>query len=349
MVYFFKLKSIRLVAYALLLVGVNCPDSTAQTVPMSQYHVSPIYVNPALVGSVRFPSFSFHHRSQWNNYSNSLPISIASVVYPIIQKYPRRFTRGGVGLMCAREVAGMKGWLSKTDLRFAAAYNLPVGNKLDHVISMGVSAGYVKQRIEPRGVQWGSQYDADLGYVSSATPSVNFVSSQVNYATVEAGVIWSYHTYKNRLLNPWQLTSGLTVSNMNRPNISFTGNEQRLSWLMKWYGGASYYTSNWKISPQALVLWNKTRSHISLGAYSQYRVSNEPNLALLGGLWYRWKDAVAVSGGVLHRNIQIALSVDLARNPTINYFTTGHAWEASLVYKLTDRKPGPSRRSIPLI
>jgi len=334
----------------LLVLGLKVE---AQQVPLSQYYVSPLNMNPALVGCSTRPFISFHHRSQWNSFSNSYPINIASIVYPIVQKYPKKTYKGGVGLQLIREVAGMQGWLKNTGVHFAGAYNLPLDYKYKHVISLGVGAAYTQKNIQAEGLKWGSQYDQEHGYSSDITPSISLDQTRLGYFSAEAGIVWTYNTFKNRLLSPWQAQSGISVSNINRPNVSFTNSEEVIPMLLKWYAGVSYSKNNWKLHPQTLVMWRGKSYHFNFGAYAQYRVSYSDykgsSTNLIGGLWYRWNDALAVSGGIQHHNIQIALSMDLSSHPTIDYLSTGQAWEASVVYTILNKKQNVGRRFTPLI
>lgn len=328
-------------------------ESIAQEVPLSQYFASPVQMNPALVGSSSHPLVIVHHRSQLNSFTNNSPINIASFIYPIIRKYPRRFNQGGLGLTLLREVNGIEGWLTSNEIQVSGAYNLPINFKQRHVLSFGVATAYRQRSIEPGKIQWGSQYDSDLGYVSSITPSVTLLNQRIGYASMQAGMIWSYNTFKNQLLNAWQWTSGVTVAQMNRPNASFTSLERRLPISIKWYGGASYTHYNWKINPQILILKQEKVLFANIGSYLEYRLgyheATQQNTLLMGGLWYRWNDAFAVSGGIVHRHIQFALSVDFSQYPTFDHVSPGNAWEASIVYTITNHTITTKRRSTPLI
>jgi type IX secretion system PorP/SprF family membrane protein len=310
-------------------------------------------LNPALVGESMHPFVTAQHRSQWGTYSNNYPINITSGVYPISEKYSGNINKGGLGLLLAREGAGMQGLLTHTELRFAGAYNLPLDYRQRHVVSLGIATGYQQRTIDLNKIQWGSQYDAELGYQPGRAPSVNIIRDRVGYVSAQAGLVWSYNSFKNTLLNRWQWTSGVAVSHLNQPNISFTDQKLELPTLVTWHGGATYTKYNWKIHPQAIVVWQQSSYHINVGAYMQYRVgrfgAQRPKTLLLGGLWYRWNDAIALSGGLLHRNIQIAFSLDFSHYPAINYTSAGEAWEVSIVYTIAAKKRNSRRRLTPLI
>ncbi|MDF9798033.1 type IX secretion system PorP/SprF family membrane protein [Catalinimonas alkaloidigena] len=326
----------------------------AQQVPVSQYFVLPINVNPALIGSSTHPLIATHHRSQWNTFSNAYPIYSASLTYPIIQKYPRRSIKGGLGLKFSREVAGAKAWLKFNEIQIAGAYNLPLDYKQQHVISFGIATSLIQRSIDPDNLQWGSQYDSEYGYDPNIVPSLNLMRQGLVYVTTEAGAVWSYNAFKNQLLSPWQWLGGISIAHMNRPDISFTNLENRLPLLLKWHTGISYAHNNWKVHPQTIMLWQDTNYHLSIGSYFQYEVlqatvRKKHKTILMGGLWYRWDDAIAVSGGVLYNNLQFAFSADFSHHPTINYSSTGYAWEASLIYTLKSHNQLTKKRYTPLI
>ncbi len=339
-----------------LLIALFCKakNCAAQQVPVSQYFVIPVNVNPALIGSYTHPQVAFHHRSQWNSFSNNYPISTASAIYPIVQEYPRRSIKGGVGVKFSREVIGAQAWLKYTDFQIAGAYNLPLDYSQHHVLSFGVATEFVQSTINPGNLQWGSQYNPKDGYDPGIAPSVNILKYNRRYMIAEAGAVWSYNVFKNQLLSPWQWLSGIAVSNINRPDISFTDQERRAPIMLKWHTGISYTSNNWRIHPQTMLLLQEQNYHLSIGTYAQYRVGapsqgRKPSTLLLVGLWYRWNDAVAVSGGILYQNLQFAFSADFSQHPTINYFSTGYAWEASLVYTLKRNKQVTRKRYTPLI
>jgi hypothetical protein len=216
-----------------------------------------------------------------------------------------------------------------------------------------VAANYLQRKISPGSSRWGSQYDATLGYDPSIAPSVTVVHNRLGYFSADAGIVWSYNSFKNTLMRPWEWISGLTISHLNRPNVSFTDLEQRLPVTLTWHGGASYRKYYWKISPQALVLWQQSRYHVNIGAYAQYQLRRtspaQPKTILMGGLWYRWGDAIALSGGLQYRNLQLAGSVDFAQYPALGYYSNSEAWEFSLVFTIPTKKSSYQRRSTPLI
>ncbi|MEM9829882.1 MAG: PorP/SprF family type IX secretion system membrane protein [Bacteroidota bacterium] len=327
--------------------------TTAQQFPLSQYYVSPINLNPALAGSSTQPLIIAQHRSQWNTSANSYPVSIASAIYPISQLYSPRVQTGGLGAALIRESTGMQGWLTHTEIQLAGAYNLPLDFRQKHVISLGISTSYLQRNLNVDNIRWGSQYDATAGYNPGIDPSVRLIRDRRGYMSAEAGIVWSYNSFKNILMSPWQWMSGLTISNMNRPDISFTDQAQSLPIAFTWHGGASYSKYYWKIHPQAMVMWQGANYHLNVGAYGQYQIRktrpNQANTILIGGLWYRWGDAIAVSGGVLHQNLQFSLSADFARSPSPGYRSAGAAWEAAIVFTVPSKKSTHHRRSTPLI
>mgnify|MGYP001791412609 CR=1 FL=1 len=320
---------------------------------MSQYYVSPININPALVGSSDLPLVTTQYRSQWNDFAYSYPINIASAIYPITQPYSPRIPVGGLGVAFVRERAGMQGWLTHTELQLAGAYNLPIDFRQKHVISLGLATSYLQRTLNFESIRWGSQYDATVGYDPSISSSVPVVRNRLGYFSADAGIVWSYNSFKNTLISPWEWTSGLTISHLNRPDVSFTDSEQQLPVTLTWHGSASYRKYYWKISPQALVLWQQSRYHINIGAYTQYQVRKnsprQPKTVVMGGLWYRWGDAVALSGGLQHHNVQLACSVDFAQYPSLGYYSVGGAWEVSLVIMIPTKNSTYQRRSTPLI
>ncbi len=339
----------------ILLLGLIASShfASAQQIPLSQYYVSPINLNPALIGTSSQPLIIAQHRSQWNTSASSYPISIASATYPINQAYSSRIQTGGLGVAFIREAAGMQGWLTHTEVQLAGAYNLPLDFRQKHVISLGISTSYLQRALNVGNIRWGSQYDATVGFDPTVAPSVQLVRDRLGYMSAEAGIVWSYNSFKNTLLRPWQWMSGLTISNMNRPDVSFTDQAQPLPITLTWHGGASYSKYYWKVQPQAMVIWRQSSYHLNIGTYGQYQIrTTRPNQAktvMIGGLWYRWGDAIAVSSGLLHRNIQISLSADFARYPSPGYRSAGAAWEAALVFTIPSKKSTHLRRSTPLI
>lgn len=337
-----------------LLLGLTaiCSVTLAQQIPMSQYYVSPINTNAALVGSSTRPMVAVQHRSQWNTAAHRYPINIASAIYPIIRPYSPRIQTGGLGVAFVRAKAGVQGWLTHTEVQLAGAYNLPLDSHQKHVISLGIATSYLQQSLDFGSIRWGSQYDPNIGYNPSIDPSVRLVRDRLGYMSVEAGIVWSYNSFKNTLMSPWQWMSGLSISNVNRPNVSFTDQARPAPITFTWHGGASYSQYYWKIHPQAIVVWQQHNYHLSIGAYGQYRIRTNKRRAeslLIGGLWYRWGDAIAVSGGVLHQGIQLAISADFSRNPGLDYYNAGTAWEVSLTFTVPSKKSSYHRRSTPLI
>ncbi|MEO0332222.1 MAG: hypothetical protein AAF223_11150, partial [Bacteroidota bacterium] len=101
------------------------------------------------------------------------------------------------------------------------------------------------------------------------------------------------------------------------------------------------------------VIWQESNYHLNIGVYGQYQIRKtkptQTKTMVIGGLWYRWGDAIAVSSGLLHQGIQFALSADFSRYPSLDYRSTGTAWEASLVFTIPSKKSTHYQRSTPLI
>src|SRR5690606_18524610 len=91
----------------------------------------------------------------------------------------------------------------------------------------------------------------------------------------DAGVFWHYGSHAGTSFMPsrgWALFSGLTVSNLNRPDESFLKDgKSKLPMLFKVHGGIDYRTSRtFKLSPSYLIMYQNGNQQYNFGTYITY-------------------------------------------------------------------------------
>ena len=331
--------------------------SMAQSAMFSQYYFSPMNVNPALLGTHPHLTAGLQHRTQWRNLANPHQASMLSVVKPVVAPGGGNHHVGGIGLSLVNESVGANRFYRSSGINLGAAYNLGLDRRRTQLLSFGLQGGFTQRRLNPGQLQWGSQYDAAIGYNPEIAPSIGAINDQVGFAAFSAGLVYYYNPSRELLLHRLSGFTGLAASNLNRPYTSFyQADKIREAIELRWHSGLEIPLSmSARLLPQLLVAYRDVEQyHINMGTYLHYSFSQLPQtddeqLQLLGGAWYRWNDSWVASAGMSYRNYLLAVSYDFNTQPVAVHAFRGGAFEVSLAYRWFTKKFIPRNFSTPMI
>lgn len=341
--------TIALVISLLLMIG----SSYAQTPTFSQFYSSALYLSPALTGLEKDVYMGMNYRSQWS--AAGIPFSTFqfSIIAPLLKPGSRTKHLGGVGATFSNDVAGPDKEFKNNTLMVSGAYNFHLNRFGNNIVSVGLQAGAVQQRVDADDMRWASQYSPDVGYDASRPGEAGSINSQVINPLLNTGVMWSYTTRGRLSTRSFSAFNGIAVSNV-MPMRSFTGEQESNMLLVKLHGGVS---SLWKrtleISPNYLIQYQNHAYELNLGAYFSYYLQppfleNSQRTKVMVGGWYRLQDAVIISVGISTRTWNFGFSYDNNVSSLTRAFGYANAYEVSLAYKIIVSK-GFKRFSSPLI
>lgn len=289
----------------------------AQISTYSQYHLSPMQTNPAMLGSYNqpFAMLSYRQLSLGSGFVSSnaaFETPMVSVVYPIKSKNKGRF--GGTGFSIINDRSGGGGLLQTTGLQAGFAYNQQLGKT--SFLSMGVQGGYLWQNLNPSKLTTGSQW-IDGQFLSTIDNNETIIVEPVNFPTASAGLYW-YGT-DNDSTSSLKYFLGVSGQNLNRPNTAFGEDQQdRLPINLVVTGGYTVF-DNQTIKVMPTIRWVEQvgfSRQINAGALTWYRLRNgteeKANTQIGMGLWYNTNGMANVSVELDQPHYMVALGYGFA-------------------------------------
>jgi type IX secretion system PorP/SprF family membrane protein len=308
----------------LLITFLLCAVSlTAQDIHFTQYNMSPMTLNPALIGkyegTLRVGGI---FRGQWASVigsKNQYQTPSAYVDAPVIRGFRSR-DWVGVGLMVLSDKAGTLG-LTHTIGKLGASYHFALDKKGRTYLSAGLHYGSESRKINGENAQFTDGLEKN-----DPKMSVDFSRLALdgqNYTDMDAGVILSSQLNKMmdfqigftmfNLTQPRYTLLGSTSSNPNpnpNPTPSTSNNEDPRRALLHGTFNAKL-NDKFTLSPSFLFQTMSGADEIVLQAMAGYLLQPERDLTLRFGTGYRLRDAVQVLVGAQIKNLQIGAAYDI--------------------------------------
>jgi hypothetical protein len=173
--------------------------------------------------------------------------------------------------------------------------------------------------------QWNGKF-----FDISAPSGEPFVSNQVNYFTLQAGVNYAYYPNENTYLNV-----GVSASNINRPRESFFSpglTDDRIATRLTTFVNGSFRASDaWIVNPNVYVSKMSTAWEVVAGGNAQRNLSGDGNTQLIMGAYYRVSDAIIPVVGFQQNGYKLTFSYDATASSLKNYNQSRGAYEFSIV------------------
>lgn len=191
----------------------------AQDIVLSDYRLYQMQLNPALVGNdhgVRISAFFQNQKFLGSSFSNAFGTSIDSPV-----KLGKSLTLG-LGYQFYRDVAGESKYGAKNHQLSAALTKNIEKHNVKHGFSLGMLLGFNNQSFDNDNLRWPSQIGPN-GFNPTLPSGEPLTDLNVIYFGLNLGANYSLKSSKNH-----QLDAGFAINNINRPNVSFLGTENKL-------------------------------------------------------------------------------------------------------------------------
>ena len=308
-----------------ILISFNQAD--AQDLHFSQYFNAPLLTNPANTGFEPDADYrvGINYRNQWAGILNN-PYKTMSA-WGDAQFFNNRFENGwmGAGLVLLKDVAG-SGNLSSTKVYGSVAYHQLLGYK--SLLSGGFGIGAVNKRIDVTKLTFKSQWNGKFFDVTIPSNEA-FNSTSVWYFDLNAGLNYAIFPTDNSYIN-----AGFSVDHINMPSESFfskTDADTRVPMRFNTFINGSFKLNDrWIINPNAYFSVISKSTEIVGGMNAHYNLSGDGNLQLIGGLYYRAKDAIIPMIGVVVNSISATVSYDATNSTLGTYSQTLGAYELSI-------------------
>ncbi|MES2620765.1 MAG: PorP/SprF family type IX secretion system membrane protein [Bacteroidota bacterium] len=342
----------------LLVLAFVVLETSAQDPHLTQFYLSPLYLNPAMTGAFDGNyRISGLFRSQWGSILQSEQTPMYRTTTGSVDfRTNKGFMKGdafGFGASVVNDQAG-ESKFGYTVGGIAVAYHKSLNQKNTNYITLGFSSQIFNQTIDFSRLQFGSQWDGSA--YNSLLPTNEFlVDNNFLYWDVNAGALWYMKLSKRT-----NIYLGGAVFHINRPNISFLGDKNvRLNMKIVGHGGIRFpLKGRFDMQPKFIVLSQGKSIEMMLG--TDFRILFEERqpegdnfkvgamFRMVGGdAKAPWRDkrmvaeSVALTAGVVWHGIELGVAYDINVSELISGSKSRGGFEVGLAYIGKWKKRGP--------
>jgi type IX secretion system PorP/SprF family membrane protein len=302
----------------------------AQDLHFSQFFNSPLTTNPANTGFIPDADYrvGINYRNQWSNIM-AVPYKTISA-FADAQLFRDKLENGwvGIGGVILSDVAG-SGSLKSNKAYVSIAYHQMLGNS--SLLSGGFNIGYANKRVDLTNLKFPSQFDGkffDGTLIDGNYPT--FANTNISYFDMQVGINYAYFPMENVYIN-----AGYSIHHVNSPRESFF-NDQTNDGLIP-IRHIGFVNAILKVDPKVIinpnVYFTKQAKATELvgGINANYNLTEFGEKQLIGGLYYRYKDAFIPMAGFEVNNVKFTFSYDATTSSLKNYNNSRGAFEFSLI------------------
>jgi len=300
----------------------------AQDLHFSQFFNSPLTTNPANTGFIPDGDYrlGINYRNQWSSIM-TVPYKTMSA-FGDVQLAKDRFENGwiGVGGVILRDVAG-SGNLTSTKLYGSVAYHQMLG--FSSLLSLGFNAGYANKQINTANLKFPDQFDGKF-FDNKLPTAVILDNTSTSYLDMQVGMNYAYFPTDKIYLN-----TGFSVHHVNRPQETFFSNDSISNRVPRRYIG--FLNASLKLNDQVIInpnVYYTSQANVSElvgGLVANYNLSGDGTYQLMGGVYYRHKEAVIPMVGLGYNDYTFTFSYDATISSLKNYNGSRGAFEFSLI------------------
>lgn len=284
-----------------LLTAVGC---FAQDLHFSQFFEAPLYRNPALAGIVSADvRVQTVYRSQWNTIANAYKTTSLNAEYKMPVTGDDFLT---IGAQVFHDKAGTTN-LTTTHFLPAVNYHKSLSTERNIYLSLGFTGGFVQRRVDRSKMTTNSSYDGQGDGENSL--------QQTSYTYMDGSAGLSLNAQLND--NPENnLVLGVAYHHFNRPKATFY-NTPAAAVLPKIVFNADarfslgeQFTGTFYNDHLRQGSYRETISGVLVG-YKMGAYTDEPDMVLRAGAFYRWGDAIIPVLQVDYRPFSLSMSYDV--------------------------------------
>jgi type IX secretion system PorP/SprF family membrane protein len=301
----------------------------AQDLHFSQFFNNPLLTNPANTGFI--PDADYRLGASYRNqYSNIMAVPYKTMsIYGDAQVFRNKIETGWLGLggVILHDVAGT-GSLTSTKIYGSVAYHQMLG--LSSLLTAGFNVGWANKRIDQSKLTFPDQFDGHF-FDNTLPTSVQLLNNNVSYFDMQAGLNYAYFPTEDIYVN-----AGYSIQHVNQPKETFFEDNGSSKLAMRHIGfinGIFKMNENVIINPNIYYTTQAKASELVFGLNSAYNLSGDGSTQLIGGLYYRYQDAVIPMVGLEINNIRFTFSYDATISTLKNFNHSYGASEFNLMKK----------------
>lgn len=302
-----------------------------QDIHWSQFNDNPVFQNPGNAGHFNGDTrFIGNYRDQWRSVTKPFSTISASVDSKLMQH--KQFGFGGLFF---HDVAG-DGQFRTVELQLNAAYTLKLTSDSTHSIRPGINIGLNHRQLNADQFYFDNQYDG-IQFNPAASSNEIFQTDRKSNLSIGTGIVYEY--YKNKRFN---ITGGLGVFNINRPNQGFFGTEVKRDVRFNFFAKGIYPIGlDWDVLPAIQFNNQGVYRELLVGGRAKYTIIDRLGeyRALYGGLFYRNRDAMFLSLGMDYQQWFFGLSYDINFSKLVPASNARGGFEIAVRYIMYRFKP----------
>ncbi len=307
---------------------VSCAFS--QDLHFSQFFNSPLTTNPANTGFIPDGDYrlGINYRDQWSSVM-TVPYKTMSA-FGDMQVMKNRFDNGwlGVGGVILKDVAG-SGNLTSTKIYGSVAYHQMLG--YSSLLSLGFNVGYANKQINTTNLKFPDQFDGKF-FDNKLPTGVVLARNNIGYLDMHVGMNYAYFPTEKVYVN-----TGFSAHHVNRPRESFFAsdinqiNNQLPIRYIGFLNGSFMVNEQLIVNPNVYFTTQAKSYEVVGGLNAHYNLSGDGEYILIGGVYYRFKDAAIALIGLGYKDFTFSFTYDATISSLKNYNNTRGAFEFSLV------------------
>jgi len=311
----------------LLLIGIQY--SFGQDLHFSQFFNNPLLTNPANTGFI--PDADYRLGASYRNqYSNIMQVPYKTMsIFGDAQVFRDKIENGWMGLGGAilRDVAG-SGSLTSTKIYGSVAYHQLLG--ASSLLTAGFNLGWANKRIDQSKLTFPDQFDGKF-FDATLPTAVQLLNNSVSYFDMQVGVNYAYFPTTDIYIN-----AGYSIHHVNRPKETFFEDDEASRLSMRHIGFINAIiklNEQVIINPSAYYTNMASASELMAGISAAYNLSGHGDKQIIGGLFYRYGDAVIPMVGLEVNHVRFTFSYDVTTSSLKTYNNSFGADEFNVLYK----------------
>ena len=303
-----------------------------QDIHYSQFYLSPINLNPAMVGQFKGDyRFIGNYRTQWQ--SVTIPFTTISFAADAKKLFNRKDVAAGIQINQDRTGDSK---FNTFQINLSGAYMKPISKDSSRTLSFGLQSGFTNRSINYNPLSFDAQYNGYY-YDPNLPTQETFLKASRTYLNLHMGVAYFWKVAPRKSIN-----AGMALFNINKPKQSFFNNDGiKLDRRYVFHAGAEWKIhEKFNILPSMLFMAQGTYKEFDLGASVKYILTDFIGIyrTVWAGLFYRNKDAGFLTAGMDYDQWKVGISYDINVSTLIPASNHRGGLELAIIY-IIDKTP----------
>lgn len=304
----------------------------AQSYHFSQFFSTPLLTNPANTGFIQGPyRFASNIRSQGlSGGSTFFTGYLSGDVSPLRNQLPQGH-KAGVGAFVMSDQS-MNGALQTTSAGMSLAYHVGLDPYAEHSIGLGVQGTYNQRRIDYSKLTFENQYGPG-GFDGSLPVGEPLDFQSKHFFDVNAGVLY------NASLEHKSFFAGFSVYNILQHTDNVSATEFNMPTRMVFQAGGQFWVGEYGKIYTSFTTQSQAKAYeVTVGGAYGHQLIDGDKSELVGGLWYRYQDALIPYLGYQGQTFEVGLSFDYTVSGLKTASQVKNGYELTLLYKALDKR-----------